>query len=277
MSRLSRLFAVVLLAIVAAHAGAQGLPGAGALPAAPGNSGLPGIDNRQCGTSKWSALCAVGRWAQFSAMDVQVKTGGFSARYQLDQAANGDLHATYREDGGARRRGGEVVVFGVDGIAYRTRDVLPAPDIVIDYLLSSPIMMSKLVVVLLDLGVLDPPADVTKLRAINAGSATQFVRTDAPRLAALYGPPWSMSGTIKPTDDGRLAFALRFRFRPVDVRGVLVPGKTDLLELTGTVSFAPMRPELPGTFDLVGWKLMRRDAPLPGVNTLEEARTAVGS
>ncbi len=99
-------------------------------------------------------------------------------------------------------------------------------------------MMSQLVAVLLDHGVLGPPSDVTRRAAIKAGSATQFLRTETPRMAALYGPPWSMTGTVKP---GRRrppgVRACSFAFRPVDNRGVPIAGRTDTLELAGTVYY----------------------------------------
>lgn len=252
-------------------------PEASRLPPAPVNAPLPGVDNRQCGTTRWSALCAAGRWTQFATLDLTVKTAGFTGTYRLEEAANGELHATYREDAHGQRRSGEAVIFGIDGIAFRTRDALPPPDAVIDYLFSSPLMMAKLTAVLLDQGVLEAPTEVTSRRAIRAGSTSQFIRADAPRLATLYGPPWSMTGTVQPTADGRLAFALSLRFRPVDQRGVPVPGKTDTLELSGSVSFADRRPQLPDTMDLLGWKVMKRESPVAGAATLAEARAAVGN
>ncbi len=247
------------------------------LPAAPANSSLPGIDSRQCGTTKWSALCAVGRWSQFAALDLTAKTSGFTGTYRLEVAANGELHATYREDAHGNRRSGEAVLFGIDGIAFRTRDALPPADAIIDYLFSSPLMMGKLVAVLLDQGVLEAPAEVTSKRAIRAASGTQFIRTDAPRTAILYGPPWSMTGTVQPAAGGRIGFALTLRYRPVDRQGVPIPGKTETLNLDGTVSFADRRPQLPDTMDLVGWKVMKRETPVAGVNTLAEARASVGN
>ncbi|MFO1396831.1 MAG: hypothetical protein U1F48_07180 [Burkholderiales bacterium] len=269
-------FALCLLA-GRACAQAPALPDPGALPQAPVNAPLPGVDSRQCGTTRWSALCASGRWAQFAALDLTARTTGFTGTYRLEEAANGELHATYREDAHGNRRSGEGVLFGIDGIAYRTRDPLPPADAIIDYLFSSPLMMGRLVAVLLDQGVLEAPADVTAPRTIRAGSKTQFIRADAPRIATLYGPPWSMTGTVKPAGDGRLAFSLTLRFRPVDAKGVPVPGKTDTLQLDGTVSFGDRRPQLPDTMDLVGWKVMKRDAHVAPASTLAEARAAVGN
>jgi hypothetical protein len=278
MSRALLLGILAVAACTCGHALAQfaAPPGASPLPSSPVNPRLPGVDQRQCGSSKWSALCAVGRWTLFSTLDVQVKTSGFTGDYRLEQTAGGELHATYREDLRGKRRGGEAVLFGTEGIAFRTRDELPPADAVIDYLLSTPIMMGRLVAVLLDLGVIGPPSDVTRPLAIKAGSATQFLRSEAPRMATLYGPPWSMTGNVKPAGDGRLAFALELRYRPVDNHGVPIAGRTDTLELAGTVNFAERRATLPDTFDLVGWKLMKGDVMLGGAPTLEEARAAVG-
>ena len=276
--------ALALAAVLAAGAAqaqttpppAASLPDAGALPQAPVNARLPGVDTRECGTAKWSALCAAGRWSQYSTIDLETKTPGFTAHYTLEQVGNGDLHATYREESRAGRRGGEALLIGAEGIAYRTRDTLPPPDTIVDYMLSAPLMMSQLAAVLLDQGALVAPAEITKPETIKAASATQYIRTAAPRLAALYGPPWTMTGTVRPADDGRLAFTLRLRFKPVDAKGVVVAGRTEVVELTGTVSYAAKRGALPPTFDLVGWKLMKGDAPLPGVATLDAARSSLG-
>jgi len=208
----------------------------------------------------------------FSRLELHTRAPGFNADYSFEQAANGDIHATYSEDFGATRRGGEIVLFGVDGIAYRSREAFPDPDSIVDYMLSSPIMMSKLTTLLLDLGVLDSPAEVTKTRTITASSTTQYIRTEAPRIAALYGPPWKMTGTVRPTAEGPLAFMLRLDYRPVDNKGQLIKNRSDTVELDGTVSYGDKRPSLPDTFDLVGWKIMKRDRPLAGASTLGEAR-----
>src|SRR5690348_744172 len=95
----------LVLAVLALGAQAQTpppvapLPDASALPD-PGRARLPGADHRECGPTQWSALCAAGRWALFSHMDLRVTAPAFSARYELEPAANGELHATYREQVG---------------------------------------------------------------------------------------------------------------------------------------------------------------------------------
>lgn len=251
------------------------LPGAGNL-SAPADTRLPGPDPRQCGTSKYAALCAVGRWSQFSKMNLHAKVAGFTGDYAIEGAGNGDRHATYREEVAGHHRGGEVVLIGEQGIAYRTRDTLPEPQDIIDYLLSTPIMMSKLAALLLDMGVLGPPADVGRSRAITAESRTQFIRAEAPRTATLYGPPWRMTGTVQRTNDDQIAFTLHLRFRPVDAKGRLIAGKTEAIELAGTVSYAPPPPAFSDTMDLTGWSLMRDTAPMERVTTLGEARKSLG-
>lgn len=252
-----------------------GPPGLSGLPP-PEPTRLPGVDPRQCGTSKWSALCAMGRWSQFSRIEVRVKAGAFSGAYTIEHVGNGDLYATYREEAGGQRRGGEVLLIGDDGMAFRTRDPLPPAEFVIDQMLSNPLMLSQLVAVLLDQGVLGAPADVTKPQSVTASSATQFISTEAPRAATLYGPPWNMTGTVRATAEGPVAYALRLRFHPVDAKGTVIRNRTDAVELEGTVSYAPMRAALPPSFDLVGWKLMKRNDPLGPVQTLGEARNALG-
>jgi len=249
------------------------LPEPNALPTPP--TALPGPDPRACGPTKWSALCAAGRWTQFSHIELRVSGPHFSGRYEIERAANGEVHATYRERSDGNDRGGEVVLLGIDGIAYRTRDKLDDPSIAIDVTMSMPIMMSQLSALLLDLGVLGPPSDVTAAQAIHATSATQYLRAAAPRKALLFGPTWTMTGTVRPAGTDKVGFAMRLRYRPVDRQGRAVAGRNETLTLDGVVSYAPPRPALPDTFDLVGWKLQRADMPLSGVATLGAARESV--
>ncbi|MEO8755335.1 MAG: hypothetical protein ABI624_21955 [Casimicrobiaceae bacterium] len=251
------------------------LPDPSALPDRPPDIRLPGPDPRQCGDTKWSALCPVGRWTDFANIELHVKAPEFTGDYTMEQPANGELHTTYREQAGKDRRGGEIVVVGESGFAYRSRESFPKDDAIIDYMLSSPLMMTKLAVVLLDLGVLGAPADVVKAQPITASNSTQFIRTEAPRIAALYGPPWNMTGTVRPAGDRKVAFSMRLRFHPVDAKGKVDPATTDTVELQGTVSYAPKRATMPDTFDLVGWQLIKNDARIAGVADIGAAREAM--
>jgi len=272
----------LFLAALAAHAHAQSpppsapLPDASALPQAPATR-LPGPDHRECGPTKWSALCAAGRWLSFSRIDLRVTAPGFTARYDLEQAENGEMHATYREEAGKEAHAGEVVVFGLDGLAYRSRDTFPDTSAIIDYTLSTPILMSQLSALLLDLGVLGPPSEVGASRGVAASSQTQYIRTSAPRRALLYGAPWNMTGNVRSGGPDKVTFSLKLRFRPVDKYGNAVPNKSDTLTLDGTASFAPRRATLPDTMDLTGWRVMRvgEDNERPRVATLDEARRAL--
>ena len=250
------------------------LPDTSGVPKASGSLQLPGPDPRQCGSSKYNAICAEGRWANFSSLRLNVTAPRFEADYTIEQAANADIHATYREAIGEHRRGGEIVIFSVSSFAYRSRDEFPDPGSIIDYMMSSPIMLGRLTALLLDQGVLGEPASVTKPRSVSASSTTRYILTPAPRTAILYAPPWSMTGTVRPAASGALAYSLTFRFRPVDKQGRALEGKTDAITLKGEVSYAPMRPALPESFDITGWKILRDDAPLAGVPTLGEARKA---
>jgi len=253
------------------------LPDASALPTMPSNPRMPGADHRECGPSKWSALCAAGRWTFFSQIDIRVAAPGFSARYKVEQADNGEMHATYSEQAAKDARGGEVVIFGTDGFAYRSRDKFADPGDALDGTISTPIMMSQLAALLLDLGVIGPPGDVRAQQAITAESATQYIRTAAPRAVLLYGAPWSMSGTARQAGKDKVGFNLRLRFHPVDRYGNANADKTETITLEGTVSFAPRRPTLPDSMDLTGWKVMRAgdDSRLPDAPTLREARQSL--
>jgi hypothetical protein len=254
------------------------LPDMSGLPDMPQDLRMPGADHRECGPTKWSALCAGGRWTLFSSIDLHVKAPSFDARYEIEQAENGEMHATYREQAGKDTRGGEAVIFGIDGFAYRTREKFPHPGDAIDYMLSSPIMMAQLAALLLDLGVIGPPSDVTAPRSISAASATQYIRTAAPRQALLYGAPWNMTGTVRNAGTDKVGFTLRLRFRPVDRNGNAIPSKSEVITVEGTANFTPRRATLPDTMDLTGWKVMRagNDArPLPDAANLKEARQSV--
>lgn len=251
----------------------------GGLPS-PGNLdlSLPGIDPRQCGPSPHAALCAKGRWTHFSNLDVRVQAPGFDASYVMEIAQNNEVHATYRETARGKTRGGEIVLVGSEGFAFRTREKFPPDAPVVDIMTSAPIITAELVAFLLDQGVIGPPADVTAPRTIEAGSATQFIRASAPNAATLYGPPWRMTGSVRPgTRPGDVAFSVRLAYRPVDSKGKLLAGRTDTLKLDGKVSFTPRRGTLPDTLDLTGFTLMHGDQPLPPQGTVGEARKAMGS
>lgn len=217
----------------------------------------------------------MGRWLHFSRMEVRLTSGPFTGDYTMEKPTNGDAHATYREQAGTKRRGGEIVLVSDEAFAYRTRDPVPTDDDPLDFLLASPNMVTQLAAVLLDQGVLGGPGEVTRPLTVASGSATQFIRTETPNSAALYGPPWRVTGTIKPGERDRLIFSLRLTFHPVDQRGK-VASRTDTVDVSGTVSFADKRAAMPGSFDLVGWKLMHNGSSLPAVSTLEEARKSVG-
>jgi len=269
------------LAMAGAHAQTAApptslLPGTSALPMPSANLSLPGHDPRQCGTSRWSAICAMGRWSQFARMELRLTSGSFSGDYTLEKPADGYAHTTYREQSGKHRRGGEVLLVSDDAIAYRSREPLPTDVDILDFLLASPNMATQLVAVLLDQGVLGGPGDVTKPLAIATGSTTQFIRTETPNSAALYAPPWRVSGSIRPTDNQRMAFSLRLTFHPVDQGGRVLPNRMDAIDLAGTVSFADKRAAMPGSFDLVGWKLLVNGQARDAVATLDEARRSVG-
>lgn len=278
-----RPIALACLLGCAALAGAQAppvapLPDASSLPKASPSLRMPGADHRECGPSKWSALCPAGRWTGFSQIDLKVTAPeGFSARYEIEQAANGEMHVTYREQIGKGTRGGEVVLFGLDGLAYRSGEKFPEPATIVDYMTTTPILMSKLAAMLLDLGFLGPPSDVRASQAIKASNETQYLRTDAPRKAVLYGAPWTMTGTVRRAGPDKVGFALRLQFRPVDRYGNAIAGKSETVRLEGTASYGPRREALPDSMDLAGWKVMRigEDVERPGASNLAEARKAL--
>src|SRR5690242_5187648 len=96
-------YLVLLFALTTSVAQAQApprgapLPDLSALPTAPPDLRLPGPDPRECGPTKFSALCAEGRWLQFARIAMKGAGPKFAADYTIDQAVNGEMHATYRE------------------------------------------------------------------------------------------------------------------------------------------------------------------------------------
>ncbi len=253
-----------------------GFPGAAMLPKAPADTRLPGPNPRHCGTTRWSALCAEGRWSRFSRMQVALKAPGFAGEYSMEQPENNDVHTTYREQAGTTRRGGEVLFVNDEAFAYRSRDRFHSPETMLDELMSTPILVTQLAALLLDQGALVGPDEITKPLAISARNTTQFLRTEAPNVAALFGPPWAMTGSVAPAPEGGLAFRLRLTHRPVDGKGRLLADKRDTVELNGTVFYDERRKAMSETFDLVGWKLIFRNSEMDPVKTLGEARQAVG-
>jgi len=144
--------------------------------------------------------------------------------------------------------------------------------------MTAPNMFAQLAAVLLDQGARIGPAEVTgKPLDLTAGSETQFVRTEAPSTAALYGPPWQVSGNLRASAPNTLKFSLRFAFRPVDNAGRVNQAQPETIELAGTVRYGARRSKMPDSFDLVGWKLVKAGDSLNAVTTLAEARSAVGA
>lgn len=278
---LAVLFLLATVAGVAAAQEATPLPGASTrawtLPDAPTGRGLPGPDPRQCGTSLHDALCAIGRWSRFTRMTVTLKSGAFTGKYEMERTASGEVLTLFSETSPSKRRGGEVLIVGDDAFAYRTRETVPADIDMLDYLLAASNMTTQLVAILLDQAVLEAPSAVTAPRAVAGESATQYIRTDTPNTAAAYAPPWKVTGTVRPQGGGAIAFDLAFQYRPVDKRGKPQPGRVDRIALTGVVTYGDLKPSMPDTFDLVGWKLIRGGSPVAGVSTLSEARRVAGS
>jgi hypothetical protein len=250
-------------------------PGSATLPEAPNDMRLPGPNPRHCGSTRYSALCAEGRWANFANMRVELKAPRFSGAYSMEQPQNGDVHTTYREQAGSTRRGGEIVFINDDAFAFRSRDRFQTPETILDEMMSTPILVTQLAALLLDQGALVGPGEITTPLPFSARNATQYLRTEAPNAAALFGPPWEVTGSVAPAADGMLAFRLRLSYRPVDRKGRIQAGKRDTVELTGTVAYGERRKAMSDTFDLVGWKLMLRNSEIDPVKSMDEARQAV--
>ena len=254
----------------------SGFPGAATLPSMPEDTRLPGPNPRLCGPTKWSALCAAGRWASFSNMQVELKAPRFNGVYTMEQPENGDVHTTYREQAGAKVRGGEIVFINDDAFAFRTREKFREPESILDEMMSAPIMVTQLASLLLDQGALVGPDEITQPVAVSARHATQYLRAEAPGAASLFGPPWELTGSVAPAADGTLAFRLQLSFRPVDRKGRIQTSKRDTIALSGTVRYGERRKAMSDTFDLVGWKLMVRNQEADAVKTMSEARQVVG-
>lgn len=251
--------------------------GAHALPAPPANTQLPGVDPRQCGSSKWSALCAEGRWARFAQIRFDVRVDAFNGSYTIEHTGSGEAHATSREAMDAKSQSGEAVIVGEDSFAYRSRSASTRPDQMLDQIMTSPLVFSELVAVLLEAALPEGPDGVAATRAVNASSASQFILTQAPGAAVLYGPPWNVGGSLRRSGAKELTFDLRFRFRPVDSAGRPSRSTTRTARLQGSLRYDDMRERLPDTFDLVGWKLVKGGTPLADVRSLGEARQAAGA
>ena len=189
-------FCTVAAAALAQAGGppASVLPGLAAVPKPPADLRLPGPDPRDCGTSPHSALCAVGRWAQFARMEVALKAGAFQGTYAMERPANGEVLTTYAERTPGGRRGGEVLLLADDAFAYRTREQLPTDDDILDYMLAAPNMAMQLVAVLLDEGVLGGPADVTGRVALAASEPIATLPIGAVRTEAGQSYIWTIEG-----------------------------------------------------------------------------------
>jgi hypothetical protein len=238
---------------------------------------LPGVDPRQCGTSKHAALCAEGRWARFAHLKLDVRVGAFTGTYTLEHTGSGEVHGTSLERMDGKTQAGEAVVVGEDSFAFRSRRTAANPDDMLDQILTSPLVFSELVAILVEAALPEGPESIVRTHAVKAGEASRFILTQAPGGTVLYGPPWTVTGSMRKGDADTLAFELEFRFRPVDEAGRAARSGTETARLSGAVRYAALRERLPDTFDLVGWKLVRAGAVLGDAKTLGEARQMAGA
>ncbi len=210
-------------------------------------------------------------------MKLEVQVGSFSGTYTIEHTSVGEVHATTRETMDRKVQAGEAVVVGEDAFAYRSRNASARPEDMLDQIMTSPIVFSDLVAILLEAGLPEGPASLKRVQALKAQNATQFILTQAPAAAVLYGAPWNASGDVRAVEGHGIAFDLTFRFRPVDTAGRVSTTTTQTARLTGEASYADLRARLPESFDLVGWKLVRSGTVLGAVATLGEARHVTGT
>ena len=207
------------------------------------------------------------------------------AHYTIEQAANGE-HARrlYREQDRQDRRGGEVR-------ALRHRR--PSPTARANKLPGGRrhhrlhpcrrrIMTVQLAAVLLDQGVLEAPASVTKPRARSPPTAPRNTSApQTPRIAALYGPPWSRDGhACGRRARTRSRSRCDFRYRPVDRRGKPIAGKTDTdRTLEGDRVLCAAAPDAAGHLRPHGLEAhpARRSAASAASRPSDEARRSVGA
>ena len=188
---------------------------------------------------------------------------GFVARLRRSsRPANGEIHATYREQVGKHGRGGEIVIFGVDGLRLSlAARSFPIPASIIDYMMSSPIMLAQLAALLLDQGVLGPPSDVTSAahdHAPRARRATSARRRRAwPRSTP---PPWyddrHGASARAPTRSAFYAAACA----SARSTAAATPSRARPTRVTPAKASRPSRrtrATLPDSIDLTGWKILR--------------------
>jgi hypothetical protein len=232
----------------------------------------PAQDVRACGPAPEGARCADGPWSQFARMDLTLKATGFDADYAVRFPAGRDVYAKYDERSGTRRRQGEIIVVSDQAIAYRTDDERDPQREVDTQMLAGPLMMSQLASVLLQTGVPGGYKALSQPRQFAAKEAGRFILTSVPGAAALYGPPWSVTGTASRSSPMKITFSMRFTFTPVDPTGAVVSGKTETIALTGTALFPAKREALPDSFSIDGWKLERGGTELPELPALGALR-----
>jgi hypothetical protein len=229
-------------------------------------------DIRACGPAPHGAWCADGPWSKFASMDFMVSAGNFKADYVVRVPAGGDLYARYDEKRGGKRRKGEILVVGDRAIAFLTGDERDESREIDTQMLSAPLMLSQLVSVLLQTGAPGGEKTFAQTRQVSVQETTRFVLTGVPGAAALYGPPWSVTGTVRRAAPGKVDFSLRFRFTLVDATGAIVPGKTETIALSGTATYPAKREGFPDSFSLAGWQLQQNGADLPEMPTLGAMR-----
>jgi len=227
--------------------------------------------SQECGPPPDGALCVEGPWIEFATMDVTLRQGTVTARYEVTIADGRDVLVRADETTPAYRGKSSAIMIGGSVLGTRSDAGLPATGM---QLLDDPILAAKEAATLLQLARPRGPRSVTARTPVRV-SGTRIVHVATPTLSSLFGPPWTIEGWVAPAGNGAYTFDLAFSFRLLTGDGSASP-RTHVHRYEGRVSLPAKRPRLPDSLSLDGWTLENAQGATFFAATLGEARRALG-
>ncbi len=233
----------------------------------------PAVPPAACGPPPDGAICAMGAWFDFARLDATTTTGAIVGRFVLQLPAGQEIYAKFHIVAPDGTRGAELVVIGTaETVAANVPPQFEGDPV---SLLGPPMLTGQLVAGLLQVAVPEGPAALKGSRSVRLTEPRRYVVTATPASRAVYGAPWSLSGTVRAVGKGEIAFDVTLRYRRVGRSGVADVNDAAPLKLEGRLSYPAQRSRLPDSLDLDGWRIVRAGSVRDGVATLGELRRAV--
>lgn len=161
-------------------------------------------------------LAAGTQWAKpiFTRIDVTFSSNDFHARWDISRCECGDIHILAEETLPGEIRKGEQLLLDSRVLLVSGYENYEGP---LAALLDAPMLMMQLLFVLLHESEPSGPSSVINTLIADVNEAENVLKLDSGIAYGAFPPPWSLSGTIKPSSPGQFVYDLRFTFNLPDV------------------------------------------------------------